>query len=119
MIIQGCLDKFKKYWNTHRICAQKAKYLPSGDSPMEVFKLPENFGLKHAGIPVDLEYVRKLREPLPKTREECYRWVSDEFDALATEGVYQLGCSKQKLTTGWSIYSKMLAILEALLTITT
>jgi hypothetical protein len=80
---------------------------------MEVFKLPINFGLKHVGIPVDLEYVRKLRKTLPKTREECYRWVSDEFDALATKGVCQSGCPKLKLTAGWSIYSKMLAILEA------
>jgi hypothetical protein len=80
---------------------------------MEVFKLPEHFGFKHAGIPVDLEYVRKLREALPKMKEECYRWVSDEFDALATKGVYQSGCPKLKLTAGWSIYSEILAILEA------
>jgi hypothetical protein len=35
-------------------------------------------------------------------KEECYCWVSDEFDALATEGVCQSGCPKLKLTAGWS-----------------
>ncbi|KAJ7937963.1 hypothetical protein B0H13DRAFT_1851916 [Mycena leptocephala] len=42
-IVQNAVNQFRSN-----------KYLPSGVAPEEVFQHPENFGLRHAGIPVDL-----------------------------------------------------------------
>ncbi|KAJ6494359.1 hypothetical protein C8R45DRAFT_776568, partial [Mycena sanguinolenta] len=74
-IVQNAVNQFVQYWNTHKTRKQSNKHLPSGVAPEEVFKHPENFGLRHAGIPVDLNVVRELRNALPKSREDCFRWV--------------------------------------------
>jgi hypothetical protein len=42
------------------------------------------------------------------TREECYRWVSDEFDMKALEIYNHIGAPKFILTDGWTIYCQML-----------
>ncbi|KAJ6491009.1 hypothetical protein C8R45DRAFT_1137970 [Mycena sanguinolenta] len=86
-IVQNAVNQFVQYWNTHKTRKQSNKYLPSGVAPQEVFKHPENFGLRHAGIPVDLNVVRELRNALPKSREDCFRWVPLDFDLRAV-GAY-------------------------------
>ncbi|KAJ6555485.1 hypothetical protein B0H10DRAFT_1847928 [Mycena sp. CBHHK59/15] len=65
--VQNAVNQFVRYWNTHKTRKQSSKYLPWGVAPEEVFQHPENFGLRHAGIPVDLNVVRELRNTLPKT----------------------------------------------------
>jgi hypothetical protein len=52
--------------------------------------------------------VEALRENIPKMREECYRWVSDEFDMKALEIYNHIGAPKFILTDGWTIYCQML-----------
>jgi hypothetical protein len=52
--------------------------------------------------------VDALRENIPKSREECYRWVSDEFDANVWEVYEQIGQPKFLLTEGWTIFFQML-----------
>ncbi|KAJ7198040.1 hypothetical protein C8J57DRAFT_1233185 [Mycena rebaudengoi] len=73
------VNQFVRYWNTHKARKQSSKYLPLGVAP-EIFQHPESFGLCHAGIPVDLNVVRELRNMLPKSREDCFRWVPLDFD---------------------------------------
>ncbi|KAJ6521852.1 hypothetical protein B0H19DRAFT_1086346 [Mycena capillaripes] len=53
-IVQNAVNQFVRYWNTHKTRKQSNKYLPSGVAPEEVFQHPENFRLRHAGIPVHL-----------------------------------------------------------------
>ncbi|KAJ7878138.1 hypothetical protein B0H14DRAFT_2567403 [Mycena olivaceomarginata] len=55
-IVQNAINQFVRYWNTHKTRKESKKYLPSGVAPEEVFQHPENFGLRHAGIPVDLNF---------------------------------------------------------------
>ncbi|KAJ7785387.1 hypothetical protein B0H14DRAFT_2630599 [Mycena olivaceomarginata] len=66
------------------------------------------FGLTHFGVPVSTDLVEPLRENIPKTREECYRWVSDKFDMKALEIYNHIGAPKFILTDGWTIYCQML-----------
>ena len=40
--------------------------------------------------------------------QECYRWVSDEFDAQAWEIYARIGAPKFVLTEGWTIFCQML-----------
>ncbi|KAJ7663644.1 hypothetical protein B0H14DRAFT_2263080, partial [Mycena olivaceomarginata] len=77
-IIQASLDNFVEYWNNHKIRTQRNKLLPPGFSPSFICDFPERFGLTHFGVPVSTDLVEALRENIPKTCEECYRWVSDE-----------------------------------------
>lgn len=45
---------------------------------------------------------------IPKTRDEHFTWVSDEFDTKAWEVYSQIGALKFALTEGWSIFCQML-----------
>ncbi|KAF8145091.1 hypothetical protein K438DRAFT_1782221 [Mycena galopus ATCC 62051] len=60
IIVQNAVNQFVRYWNTHKTRKQSNKYLPSGVGPEEVFQHPENFGLRHADIPVDVNVVHEL-----------------------------------------------------------
>ncbi|KAF7345210.1 hypothetical protein MSAN_01897500 [Mycena sanguinolenta] len=110
-IVQNAVNQFLRYWNTHKTRKQSNKYLPSGVAPEEVFMHPENFGLRHAGIPVDLNAIRELRNTLPKSREECFRWVPLEFDSRAAAAYKSLGSPELTISAGWTIYSRILALL--------
>jgi hypothetical protein len=85
--------------------------LPSGVAPEEVFQHPENFGFRQAGIQVDLNAVRELRNMLPKSREDCFRWVLLDFDLRAVAAYESFGSSELTISTGWTVYRRILAIL--------
>lgn len=103
---------FMQYWNSHKTRNQKNKALPSGVAPQDVLQHPGNYGLKDASIPIDVRVVKQLRQSLPKTREECMRWVPEEFDVKA-EVVYEMiGSPELSISEGWNIYRRMLVLLE-------
>ncbi|KAJ7892568.1 hypothetical protein B0H14DRAFT_2432245, partial [Mycena olivaceomarginata] len=89
-IIQLTLDNFLDYWNNHKIRTQRNKLLPSGFSPNYISDFPEKFGLTHFGVAAPQPFIDALRQNIPKTRKECYRWVPDEFDAKASEVYAQI-----------------------------
>jgi len=86
--------------------------LPSGEFPIKVFKFPENYGLKHCGVKVDMEVVQHLQGTLEKTKEDCFRWVSDEFDIQAQAAYEELRRPELKIVSGWSVFCSMLTILR-------
>ncbi|KAF8184632.1 hypothetical protein K438DRAFT_1907864 [Mycena galopus ATCC 62051] len=100
-IVQNAVNHFVQYWNTHKTRKQSNKYLPSGVAPQTVFQHPENFGLRHAGIPVNLTV----------SREDCLRWVPLEFDLHATAAYEFLGSPELTISTGWTIDRRLLEIL--------
>ncbi|KAF8181716.1 hypothetical protein K438DRAFT_1601425, partial [Mycena galopus ATCC 62051] len=109
--VQNTVNHLLQYWNTHKTRKQSNKYLPSGVTPQTVFQHPENFGLRHTGIPVDLTVVRELRNTLPESREDCLCWVPLEFDLHATTAYEFLGSPELTISTGWTIYRRLLEIL--------
>ncbi|KAJ7636300.1 hypothetical protein FB45DRAFT_702891, partial [Roridomyces roridus] len=111
-IVQNAVDLFVEYWNTHKTRNQRNKALPSGVSPQDVFDKPQNFGLEFGGIEVDREFVRELRKTLPKSREECYRWVPEEFEVQAVAAYEHLGSPALRITEGWTIFSRRHRILR-------
>ncbi|KAE9390278.1 hypothetical protein BT96DRAFT_833657 [Gymnopus androsaceus JB14] len=113
-IAQKSVLEFKEYWNHHRPRRQHDKILPSGEFPIKVFKFPDNYGLKHCASakPGCWEVVQHLRGTLDKTKEECFRWVSDEFDVQAQVVYEELGSPELKIVSGWSVFCSMLAILK-------
>ncbi|KAJ7197696.1 hypothetical protein C8J57DRAFT_1018632, partial [Mycena rebaudengoi] len=111
-IVQNAVNQFVRYWNTHKTRKQSSKYLASGVAPEEVFQHPENFGLRHAGIPADLNVVRELRNTLPKSREDCFHWVLLDFDLRPVAAYESLGSPELTISTGWTVYRRIPAILE-------
>ncbi|KAJ7501192.1 hypothetical protein B0H11DRAFT_1855566 [Mycena galericulata] len=107
-IIQLSLDNFVDYWNNHKIRTQRNKLLPSVFSPNYICDFPEKFGLTHFGVSAPQHLIDALRQNIPKSRDECYRWVSDEFEAKAWEVYDQIGGPKFVLTEGWTIFCQML-----------
>lgn len=114
-IVQKQLDFFQLYWNTHHVRKQAKKKMPSGGTPNDFFSRPEDFGGARMTIPVnDPGIVPALRETLPISREDAYRWVDDEFAAAAQSVYEQLGRPVLKLETGWNIFGRMSPMLEAM-----
>ncbi|KAJ7883937.1 hypothetical protein B0H14DRAFT_3746214 [Mycena olivaceomarginata] len=111
-IIQLSLDDFVDYWNNHKIRTQRNKLLPSGFSPNYICDFPDRFGLTHFGTPAPSEFVDALGQNIPKSRAECYRWVSDEFDERASEIYDHIRAPKLLLTEGWTIFCRMLPHFE-------
>lgn len=112
-IAQISVAEFRNYWNHHRPRKQHEKILPSGEYPMKVFEFPQNYGLEHCGVKVDMEVVQHLRGTLEKSRDECFRWVSDEFETQAQSVYEELESPELKIVTGWSVFCTMLPILKA------
>ncbi|THU88708.1 hypothetical protein K435DRAFT_679314 [Dendrothele bispora CBS 962.96] len=106
------VQEFKEYWNNHCVRNQPNKILPSGVRPTAVFDFPEHYGLKHCGIKVDKEVVRHLRNQLEKSREECFSWVSDEFNLKAQEAYEKLGSPKFEIVSGWTLFCEMLPLVQ-------
>ncbi|KAJ6492595.1 hypothetical protein DFH09DRAFT_874761, partial [Mycena vulgaris] len=82
-IVQIGLNEFLDYFNNKKTQKQRSRILPSGVAPNVVFDMPGDYGLENLAIPVAQEAIDELRTLIDTSREEAYRWVSDEFDALA------------------------------------
>ncbi|KAJ7216710.1 hypothetical protein C8J57DRAFT_1599991 [Mycena rebaudengoi] len=111
-IVKRAINTFVQYWNNHKTCKQREKWLPSGVAPKKVYENPLNYGFKHAGKPVPREVVQELRKMLPKSREECMRWVPEEFDVQAWAVYKLLGSPTLSITNGWDIFTQMLLKLQ-------
>ncbi|KAJ7827961.1 hypothetical protein B0H14DRAFT_3088267 [Mycena olivaceomarginata] len=99
-IVQIGLDEFVDYFNNKKTRKQRV-------APNVVFDMPGDYGLENLAIPVAQEAIDELRTLIDTSREEAYRWVSDEFDALAREVYIQLGCPKLEALSGWAIFNAM------------
>ncbi|KAJ7246194.1 hypothetical protein C8J57DRAFT_1678352 [Mycena rebaudengoi] len=106
-IVQIGLDEFVDYFNNKKTRKQRSRILPSGVAPNVVFDMPSDYGLENLAIPVPQEAIDELRALILTSRKEAYRWVSDEFDALASEVYIQLGCPKLEALSGWAIFNAM------------
>jgi hypothetical protein len=101
-------DDLVDYWSNHKIRTQRNKLRPSGVSPNYICDFPERFGLTDFAVQAPQDLGDALRQNIPKTREECYRWVSDEFDAQAWEIYERIRAPKFVLTEGWTLFCQML-----------
>lgn len=111
-VVKQAINTFVRYWNNHKTRTQKEKWLPSGVAPRQVYENPLNYGFKHAGKPVPKEVVQELRAMLPKSREDCMRWVPEEFDVQAWAVYKSLGSPTLSITNGWDIFMQMLLNLQ-------
>jgi hypothetical protein len=111
--LQKSLDSFKTSWNETKRRTQSAKLMPSGCTPFELWHHPELYDGKALGIRVRQEHIDSLRADLQVSRKEAFRWVSDEFEAVADNVYAELGSPLLTIQTAWEIFSSMLNLIEA------
>lgn len=101
------------YFNNKKTRKQRNRILPSGVAPNVVFDMPADYGLQNLAIPVTQEAIQELRGLIETPREEAFRWVSDEFDMLATNIYNGLGSPKLETLSGWAIFNAMAPLIRA------
>ncbi|KAJ7790815.1 hypothetical protein B0H14DRAFT_2625637 [Mycena olivaceomarginata] len=111
-VVKQATNTFIRYWNNHKTRTQKEKRLPSSVAPRQVYENPVNYGFKHVGKPVPWEVVQQLCAMLPKSREDCMRWVPEEFDVKAWPVYKLLGSLTFSITNRWDIFTQMLLNLQ-------
>ncbi|KAJ7246738.1 hypothetical protein C8J57DRAFT_1081375, partial [Mycena rebaudengoi] len=84
-IVQIGLDEFVDYFNNKKTRKQRSRILPSGVAPNVVFDMHSDYGLENLAIPVAQEAIDELWALILTSHKKAYHWVSDEFDALASE----------------------------------
>ncbi|KAJ6506647.1 hypothetical protein C8R45DRAFT_1208692 [Mycena sanguinolenta] len=92
----------------HKTC-----FLPSGIAPNVVFDMPGDYGLQNLAIPITPAVIEELRAMIETLREEAFRWVSDEFNVLATQVYEELGSLKMEALAGWAIYNAMAPLIRS------
>ena len=97
-----------EYWNNHALSQQKDKLHPSGTSPQHLWVAPESAEAtaRDCAIWVDMNLVQDLRERLggQAGRDLAFRFVDDEFAAVADNAWTQLGCPEVTLMSAWDIF---------------
>jgi hypothetical protein len=115
--IQGRLDIFRDYWNNHRLSKSKGKKNASGSSPKNMFLNPQSgrVDARDCSIRVSPELVRELREAYggAEERDTAHRFVSRIFQAAADGAYLEIGCPEITLDSIWSVFTDIVAILEA------
>jgi hypothetical protein len=115
-LIQERLDEFHEYWNNHRISSQKHKTLPSGTSPHQMWLAPEAVRATshNCSIKVNMDTVHQLREGLGgvEKREQVFRFVDAEFEALADNALGELNYPDITLSSSWDIFVAVVNILS-------
>ncbi|KAF8202754.1 hypothetical protein K438DRAFT_1581060, partial [Mycena galopus ATCC 62051] len=112
-IVQIGLDEFLDYFNNKKTRKQRNRILPSSVAPNVVFDMPADYSLQNLAIPVTQEVIQELRGLIETPREEAFRWVSDEFDMLATNIYNGLGSPKLETLSGWAILNAMAPLIRA------
>lgn len=112
-IVQGELDAFARYWNTHKVRKQKDKNMPSGATPTDIFTSPEAYGGGSFTIPVPNEAVSQLRSTIGTSRKVVFQWpgVDAEFDRMAYRVYEELGSPELVSTSGWTVFMSMAPLL--------
>ncbi|XP_014664163.1 PREDICTED: uncharacterized protein LOC106806664 [Priapulus caudatus] len=90
-VIQGELNKFRNWWNSHRIRLQVGTDRPSG-IPDLLFKFPEAYGAQQCGLPTVPEELRYLQGKAfaQPVRDFVPAWFRQESEDLFTEHGMQL-----------------------------
>jgi hypothetical protein len=100
------------HFNNKKTRKQRNRILPSGVAPNVVFDMPANYGLQNLAIPAPQEAVQELRGLIATPCEEAFRWVSGEFEMLATNIYNSLGSPNLETLSGWAIFNALAPLIR-------
>lgn len=114
-LLQKELDNFQQWWNNHRVRTQAKKDMPSGHVPSFALQYPSQLNGVDCRIEVPKEAVTQLREILEEdtgmSREECFRWYSDEFAQTALTTWESIGKPAVSLDNAWDVFAQMSSLI--------
>ncbi|CAK5281247.1 unnamed protein product [Mycena citricolor] len=110
-VTQKEVDAAVELRNSTRIRKQKNKNGPSGISRDMAYTLYEKWGGKECKLPVNVEYVRLLKERLGG--EALLAFTSEEFTLRAQDTYTQLGLEDVTKENAWIVFGQMLPLLFA------
>ncbi|KAF6744660.1 hypothetical protein DFP72DRAFT_825334 [Ephemerocybe angulata] len=113
-LIEDALDKFKTYWNHHRVRIQHDKHNPSGHVPADAFQFPKKHNPNAINcfirVPEDVQAkIRQIIEDDPEVgpRDQYFLWYPEQFRLIA-ESVYSgLGKPKIDMDSAWAVFKAM------------
>ncbi|KAJ7166278.1 hypothetical protein C8R46DRAFT_990880 [Mycena filopes] len=112
-LLQEGLDRYREYWNNHKLSGSKGKLNASGSSPRNMLINPKSAvaSAVNVSIRVNPDSVRRLREAYggAAAQDKAFRFVSQEFAAEADAAYMDIGCPEIILTTAWSVFQKVVA----------
>jgi hypothetical protein len=114
-LIQKALDKFRDWWNGHRIRYQKEKLMPSGHVPEDVLENPGRWAAKDCRIRVERDAIDVLRGYVTEDagpREEHYRWYSNRFEQSAEDAYMAIRKPKITVDNAWDLFKRLIGIIR-------
>lgn len=100
-ILERQLDKFKTWWNGHRIRKQAVKEMASGHRPREMYNHYDRFDIDQYLHPVSPESVEHYRQVVLPPRRQ---WYPHAFGVRASTAFYDLGLSQIEVSTAWNVF---------------
>ncbi|KAJ7774455.1 hypothetical protein B0H14DRAFT_3095915 [Mycena olivaceomarginata] len=110
-IVQGELDHFTEWWNSHVIRRQHNKTMPSGVSPNKLHTHPEYYGGRCFAIPVPRDAINEFRKTIKISGEAALAWVPEDFDVIAGQVYEMLGSPSVSAETAWDFFSQMTSVM--------
>ncbi|KAJ7789541.1 hypothetical protein B0H14DRAFT_3094900 [Mycena olivaceomarginata] len=110
-IVQGELDHFTEWWNSHVIRRQHNKTMPSGVSPNKLHAHPEYYGGRCFAIPVPRDAINEFRKTIKISGEAALAWVPEDFDVIAGQVYKMLGSPSVSAETAWDLFSQMTSVM--------
>ncbi|KAJ7739189.1 hypothetical protein B0H16DRAFT_66451 [Mycena metata] len=115
-LLQEGLDRFREYWNNHKLKNSKGKLNAAGSSPRNMLLNPTSVVATavDVSIRVNRDSIHRLREAYGGAagRDKAFRFVSREFAAEADGAYVDLGCPAITLLTAWSVFEQVVAELN-------
>ncbi|KAJ3818167.1 hypothetical protein F5880DRAFT_1511191 [Lentinula raphanica] len=113
-LIQNALANFRQWWNNHRIRIQNNKLMPSGHVPSFALEYPSALKGIDCQIKIPKEVIEQLRKFLEEethvSRQECFRWYTEEFGEDASAAWQTIGKPSINLDTAWDVFSQIASI---------
>ncbi|THU98282.1 hypothetical protein K435DRAFT_661334 [Dendrothele bispora CBS 962.96] len=118
-ILQSFLDSFREYWNSKRTRYRADSGYPSGTTPNQIMRCPEEYGLRDCSILVSKVAIDALRHERLPPRKEVLRWVDDVFEQNARAVYEEIGSPRldkgiTSVREAWAIFQLMAPRLESI-----
>jgi len=106
-LVQRELDKYCLQQCHHRVRRQTDKSLPSGGTPAEFYKHPEDYGGESCLIRVNEEILDQLLEQWEEEAREHMRYVDEDFEPVAEAAYEAIGKPEITLQSAWVVFRAM------------
>lgn len=114
-IVQSVLDNSGHEQSIHRIRKQSKRFLPSGGSPIQFYRYPQNYGGEPCLIPIPPDDTAALvKQFVP---ENLFFFCDDYVHHAATTALESIGSPKLTVTNGWDVFVEILPIVQEIVTL--